>query len=227
MWVCVSTLRSTPGPGQTPEARRGGFPSRAAAARHLRATTFAVQPADAALFLQVLTRCAQNGFGRDVEEAATLLCRESREEVQTWAALKDLPHGRAARTRLMHAAATGDVARLRWLLARGARVEMGGAGELEAGKTALMWASQEGHVEVARELLARGANVNAARTDNGWTSLMAASEEGHAGVVRELLAPAQNANVALLSHDGESALAVADAAGRADVAALLRAAGAT
>ena len=93
---------------------------------------FAEQPADAALFLQALTRCAQNGYGRDVEAAATLLCRESWGEHQTWAALKDLPHGPRGRTRLMHAAAVGNVARLRWLLARGARVDLGGTGKREA-----------------------------------------------------------------------------------------------
>jgi len=59
------------------------------------------------------------------------------------------------RTRVMYAAKTGDVGRLRWLLARGARLEL----KDWAGRTALYWASREGRVETVRELLARGAAV--------------------------------------------------------------------
>ena len=118
---------------------------------------FAEQPAAAARFLCALTRCAENGFGRDVEAAASLLCRESREEVQTWAAINDLPHGPHDRTRLMHAAFTGRVARLRWLLARGARLERRDV----HGKTALMWAAAGGSLEAVRALADAGADVSA------------------------------------------------------------------
>ena len=92
------------------------------------------------------------------------------------------PYGKK-RTRLMYAAQAGNVARLRWLIARGARLEL----KAWQGQTALYWASWEGRVEVVRELLARGAVVNAAR-NNGATPLYIASEKDHLDVVRELLA---------------------------------------
>ena len=62
------------------------------------------------------------------------------------------------RTRLMYAASAGDVARVKWLLARGARLEL----KDWEGRTALWWASWKGRVATVRELLARGAAVDAA-----------------------------------------------------------------
>jgi hypothetical protein len=92
------------------------------------------------------------------------------------------PYGQK-RTRLMYAAQAGDVARLRWLIARGARLEL----KDWKGRTALYWASRAGRVEVVRELLARGAAVDAAN-NKGATPLFIASEKGHLKVVLELLA---------------------------------------
>jgi hypothetical protein len=91
-------------------------------------------------FISALILTAQNGFGRDVEPFLAL-CRETWGEEQWWDAVKDLPHGRvrqgaavpfgfeggpfsAGRTHVMYAAQAGDVARLTWLLARGARLEL-------------------------------------------------------------------------------------------------------
>ena len=68
------------------------------------------------------------------------------------------------RTRLMYAAQAGDVARLRWLIARGARLEL----KDWEGRTALYWASSEGRVDTVRELLLWGAVVDA--EDNGSRS---------------------------------------------------------
>ena len=125
-------------------------------------------------FISCLILTAQNGFGQDVDHLASL-CWETWGEEQWWDAVKDLPHGRArqegpalrdatkpfgidlgpfsaGRTRLMYAAQAGDVARLAWLLARGARLEL----KDWAGRTALYWAAQEGRAGTARELLARG-----------------------------------------------------------------------
>jgi hypothetical protein len=45
---------------------------------------------------------------------------ESAAFLPLWAAVKDLPHGAQGRTRLMHAAWTGNLARVQWLLSRGA-----------------------------------------------------------------------------------------------------------
>jgi hypothetical protein len=53
------------------------------------------------------------------------------------------------RTRLMYAAQAGDVARLRWLIARGARLGLQDA----EGRTAFSWACESGRVEAVRELL--------------------------------------------------------------------------
>jgi len=123
-------------------------------------------------FISCLILTAQNGFGRDVDPFVAL-CRETWGEEILFDALKDLPHGRArqegpavqgatepfgfdhgpfsaGRTRVMYAAQAGDVARLRWLIARG-RMEL----KDWEGRTALYWASRARHVEVVRELLAR------------------------------------------------------------------------
>ena len=91
------------------------------------------------------------------------------------------PFGRQ-RTRLMYAAQAGDVPRVRWLLARGAQLEL----KDWAGQTALWWAARNGRVETVRELLAGGAVVGAASI--GRPALYDASRYGHLEVVRELLA---------------------------------------
>ena len=143
---------------------------------------FAEQPAAAARFLCALTRCAENGFGRDVEAAASLLCREAAGEHQTWAALKDLPHGPHDRTRLMHAAFRGDKARVRWLLARGARLELRDV----HGKTALMWAAEGGSLAAVRALLGAGADVRAVALRGLGNALAFAARGGHGEAAAEL-----------------------------------------
>ena len=95
------------------------------------------------------------------------------------------------RTRLMYVAQAGNVARLRWLLARGARLEL----KDWKGRSALYWACFAGRVDTARELLARGAAVGAADHD-GCTPLHLASEAGLVGLVRELLARGAAVNAA-------------------------------
>ena len=85
------------------------------------------------------------------------------------------------RTRLMYAAQAGDVARVVWLLARGARMEL----KDSEGRTALHWAALKGRVGMVWELLARGAAVDAAMND-GSTPLFIASQAGHLEVGREL-----------------------------------------
>ena len=76
----------------------------------------------------------------------------------------------------MWCAKKGDLARVQWLLERGARVNVGAAAD---GYTALMNAADKGHLEVVRELLVRGANVNTASTSDGGTALIDASFCGH------------------------------------------------
>jgi ankyrin repeat protein len=144
-------------------------------------------------FLSSLIITAQNGFCRDVEPFLAL-CHETWDEEILWDAVKDLPHGPTRsgkavdpfgkrRTRLMFTAAAGDAERLRWLIARGARLEQ----RDWLGRTALYFSAAEGQLDAARELLARGAAVDAAMSD-GSTPLCVAAQNNHLGVVRELLA---------------------------------------
>ncbi len=191
-------------------------------------------------FLSCLILTAQNGFGQDVEPFLAL-CRETWGEEQLWAAVKDLPHGTLrregparrwlpdfgreagpfsmARTHLMYVAQAGDVARLRWLLARGAKLEL----KDWKGWTALHWASAEGRAETVRELLARGAAVDPA-DDGGHTPLLNASSEGHLEVVRELLA--RGAAVDTADDGGHTPLLNASSRGHLEVARELLARGA-
>ena len=120
-------------------------------------------------FITALILTAQNGFGLDVLPFLAL-CRETWGEEILWDAVKDLRLPGKKRTRLMHAVETGDVGRLRWLLARGAQVEL----KDERGATALLEASKMGRLGVVQELLARGAAVDTADS-NSWTPLNSAS----------------------------------------------------
>jgi hypothetical protein len=201
-------------------------------------------------FISAMIMAAQNGFGEDVEHLLAL-SRETWGEEILWDAIKDLPHGPqhkrgadgkrmykmsegangrrlavmdprgARRTRLMYAAQANDVPRLKWLLARGAKLEL----EDSAGWTALHWAAQEGRVGTVRELLARGARVDTATNEGDMTPLHVASEFGHLGVVRELLA--RGAAIGAAMDDGATALYLASQEGRLEVVRELLSAGAT
>ncbi len=102
------------------------------------------------------------------------------------------------RTRLMYAAQKGDLSRLKWLLARGARVQL----KDWQGFTALHWACQAGRLDTAMELLARGAR---AEVDGGLTPLLIASYTGRVEVVRELLKRGAPLHAALLPGAAPSA----------------------
>ena len=121
-------------------------------------------------------------FAHDVRTTVSL-CRATAVEERFWSAQTRVRHGQRKRTVLMGAAARGDVARTRWLLARGAPCD-----PLDAeGSTALIWACHKGHAEVARVLIAAGAALN---LTGGYsvTGLCWASLGGHLDVVRVLLA---------------------------------------
>jgi hypothetical protein len=158
-------------------------------------------------FISCLVIAAQNGFGQDVEPFLAL-CHETWCEEQLLDAVKDLPHGALPlrdaagnplldertgaqlvdprgkrRTRLMCAAQAGDVARLRWLLARGARMDL----KDWQGFTALHWACQAGRLATAVALIERGAPV-AGDAAGGLSPLLLASYHSRVHVVRELLA---------------------------------------
>ncbi len=124
---------------------------------------------------------------------------------QLWRAFKDY-QGPRGKTRLMHAANVGNVARARFLLDMGANVN---AARTDTGMTALIGASFNGFLGIAQLLVERGANVNAAKTDNGYTALMLASKKGHLETVRFLLS--RGASKAALNSAGDTAYALSKA----------------
>ena len=142
--------------------------------------------------LSVLVITAQNGYSA---HGFKNLSRAFRYDEQLWDAIKDRC-GPKGTTRLLACSRIGDLARVRWLLDRGAAVN---AAQASSGMTPLIAACYEGHLEVVRELLGRGANVNAARTRDGRTSLHWACLEGHLEIVRELLARGASFNAAQTS----------------------------
>ena len=82
---------------------------------------------------------------------------------------------------LMRAAADGDLATVRTLLAAGAELETRNG----AGRTALMLAAQGGHTAVVQALSAAGADIDG-RDARNWSALMIAAQEGQLSVVRAL-----------------------------------------
>jgi ankyrin repeat protein len=131
------------------------------------------KPCDEELLLRITTCLAQNGYHKEVG-VMTKLNKAFWTDEQIWDAYKDVP-GRQGDTRLMFASARGKLARVKWLLARGA---MPGNTRYDGG-CALVAACLGGHLRVVLELCERGANVNASSPINGHTALMTASKVGH------------------------------------------------
>jgi hypothetical protein len=94
------------------------------------------------------------GMNKYDEEVAPFLAlsRETWGEEILWDALKDKQYGAEKRTRLMYAAKIGDLARVKWLLKRGANVKI----EDARGKTALFYANEGNNFDVVRELILAG-----------------------------------------------------------------------
>lgn len=170
-------------------------------------------------FISCLIMAAQNGFGLDVDPFLAL-SHETWDEEILFDAVKDLPHGRSRRTRLMFAAATGNVPRLRWLFARGANLEL----RDRSGQTALFFAAWKGHAGAAAALLQRGAAVDA-KNVNGGTPLWVASEGGFTGVVQALLS--RGAAVDAANAKRATPLFIASEKGRLEVVRALLAGGAS
>ena len=124
-------------------------------------------------------------------------------------------------TALREAAGAGRAGEVRRILAQGtADVDSAGVD----GDTALHHAAGMGHEQTAAWLAECGATVDKA-TRTGSTPLMWAASSGHAAVVRQLLA--LGADRSLVATDGpfrgQTALDVAEARGKAEAVALLRA----
>ncbi len=147
--------------------------------------------------LQVLCLVAFNGH--PAKHFASL-SRAFRGDEVLWGCIKDR-RGLKGTNFLMACTLNGDLARVRWLLDRGADVNAA----LTDSSTSLLMACEKGHLEIVRELLGRGANVNAVRTDDGMTSLMWACQIGHLEVVLELLGRSANVNAAR-TDDGMTSL---------------------
>ncbi|WP_082310080.1 ankyrin repeat domain-containing protein [Nonomuraea sp. SBT364] len=119
---------------------------------------------------------------------------------------------------------TGSVAMLRALLPAGPDLTV----RNRYGGVSLIPACERGHVDYVREVLKTGIDVNHVN-DLGWTGLLEAVILGDGGpahqeIVRLLIAA--GADVDLADRDGVTPLAHAVAKHQAEVAALLRAAGA-
>jgi hypothetical protein len=130
-------------------------------------------------------------------------------------------------TALMVAAYQSHLAIVRMLLEAGAKVNMAA----REGLTPLMLAASAGHAEVIKVLVEAGADVNA-KEKAGLTALMLAIEGAKRGGVRAGRADAikallsAGADVQAKTSDGRTALAIASDEGFADLAALLKDAGA-
>jgi len=174
-------------------ARRGASHAANAKCRALDAIFIAAQ-ADGAAFAHDFGKCGS-------------LCRAARGEEALWSVVGRVRHGPRGRTALMFGARCGDVARVRWLIARGAPVD---ARAVASGMTALHFAAERGQATVASALLAAGASVAAANvklsTPLHLACRAAVSDEDRLRFVRVLLDGGAPVNA--LDSDGRSPLAL-------------------
>jgi ankyrin repeat protein len=132
---------------------------------------------------------------------------------------------------LIDAAALGDVARVKALIAAGVNPNI----KAKDGTTALFAAAEKGHLDVVRALLGVKADVNAKANETcirregacdnqkaGSTALFFAAENGYSDVVKALLGAGANVNTK--TQDGTTALYVASGSGRLTVVQVLLAA---
>jgi ankyrin repeat protein len=142
-------------------------------------------------FISALILTAMNKYEVDVAPFLAL-SRETWGEEILWDAAKDVRYGKENRTRLMYVAKIGDLARLRWLLKRGANVNI----QDTLGKTALFFACESGHLEIVRELLKYDHNAKRLETRDTFASppLHAAIKNKHLAVAKELLSAGFSAN---------------------------------
>ncbi|MEW6532662.1 MAG: ankyrin repeat domain-containing protein [Thermodesulfobacteriota bacterium] len=126
----------------------------------------------------------------------------------------EAPEPSSAEGPLMGAAARGDLAQVKDMLAKGADVNSTD----QDGRTALMLAALGGRPEVAKLLIEKGADVNA-RMKGGSTVLMAAAMVGNAEVVRLLVE--KGADVTAGDETGITVLMASFLAGHPEVMTML------
>jgi ankyrin repeat protein len=184
-------------------------------------------PQDLGLLLPVLSCAASAGYTVEIRPCA-FLCRALHTDPLLWDALKAAAPGRQGRTHLMHAAAAGDLPRLRFLLARGALPAQAAPATL---RTALHWAAACGRTEAAAALLdapppARCAAAAAAAAgllnalDRGRRSALYLACQGHHWATAALLC-ARGADARAATQGRDSALLQAVLADHLGTAALL------
>ena len=125
----------------------------------LKAAVAAAELARLDIPLSIATCMAESRFGEAVG-CLVLMSRAFYSDTQLWGAFKE-HQGPKGRTRLMYAARKGNVARARFLLDRGARMDVctqWNEDDRPSCGTALMFASRRGHLEIVRLLLTSGAD---------------------------------------------------------------------
>jgi len=130
------------------------------------------------IFISCLIITAQRGFHKEVKPFIAL-CREIWYDKQLWAAIKDTKFGSIGRTHIMYAAKTGNIARLKWLLDRGAQLDQKDL----FGHDAFTYACEFGQLDMVRYLIERGVKIN---TNELISPLSQACWNGHFSVVRIL-----------------------------------------
>ena len=193
------------------------YRTRAVAAAEDAAVAIRTNPFFDALYVAFQSERGRTGFAEDLRWAAGL-CRTTWGEEQLWTGLVHVQRGLHKRTHLMYAAMMGDVERVRWLLARGAPMEL----KNDVGWTALMyvtvktsfntatmWTDED---DVVQALIAAGADVNTA-TNDGLTPIFITSHDGHHSV-RALIAAGADINVAM--DDGATPVYIASQNGHVD-----------
>lgn len=125
----------------------------------------------------------------------------------------------AAAVALFKAAESGNATEIRKLIAQGVAVDTVDAD----GWTPLMFAASEGKLVAVQALVAGGADVNRA-AKGGETALMTATLSGHLAIVKYLLS--EGADKTAKTAQGLTAADIAERAKKAELAKLLRVAGA-
>lgn len=106
---------------------------------------------------------------------------------------------------LIHAAAAGDISKVRQILNAGVNVNARFARDDSdlSGMTALMVATSRGYAEMVEDLIQRGANVNL-KHYSGETALMFAADTGDENTIRVLLGAGADPNAKVgTPHAGE------------------------